>query len=253
MLSADHLRVSVPGKELCRDLSLEMKPGECWVILGCNGSGKTSLLHALAGFQKPAGGRVALDGVALEALPLREAARKMGALLQEDAPVFSGSVLEYVLLGRFPHIGSLTPSQDDLDFARANLARLSLTPLESRSLATLSGGERQRVRIAMLLTQDPQVFFLDEPLQHLDLPHQIETMKCFSQLARGQGRLVVMVLHDISWASRYCDHAILMFGEGRTSCGSTADQLDLRNLEDLYQCRIKMLSGDSNYYFPDIE
>lgn len=253
MLRANRLRVSVPGRELCRDLTLEMKRGECWVILGRNGSGKTSLLHALIGFQKPAGGGVSLDGVALEALPLREAARKMGALLQDDAPVFSGSVLEYVLLGRFPHIGSLTPDSNDLDFARANLARMSLTPLESRSLSTLSGGERQRARIAMLLTQDPQIFFLDEPLQHLDLPHQIETMKCFSQLAREQERLVIMVLHDISWASSYCDHAILMFGEGKTASGTCASQLDLHSLEELYQCRIKMLSDGSNYYFPDIE
>ncbi|MDP2828208.1 MAG: ABC transporter ATP-binding protein [Sulfuricellaceae bacterium] len=253
MLCAEHLRVTVPGRVLCHDLNLEMNLGECWVILGRNGCGKTSLLHTLIGFQKPAGGRVVLDGVATDALPLRLAAQKMGALLQEDTPVFSGSVLEYVLLGRFPHIGSLAPGAGDIDFARQNLARMSLNPLESHSLATLSGGERQRARIAMLLTQNPQIFFLDEPLQHLDLPHQIETMKCFSQLAREQNRLVVMVLHDISWANRYCDHAILMFDEGKISQGECTSQINVRNLEELYQCRIKMLPGDSNYYLPDIE
>ncbi len=228
MLHAANLTLSVPGKTLCRDLSFDVRPGECWAILGCNGSGKTTLLHVLSGLSAAAQGRAELDGKALHDFPRRELARQVGVLLQDEAQGFWGTVLEYVLLGRFPH------GDEDRTLARAALQRVGMDAFASRRLTTLSGGERQRVRIAQLLAQAPRLYCLDEPLQHLDLRHQADMMALFRELANQQARAVVMVLHEPWWAARYCSHALLLFEDGHTLGGAAEAVLTPENLEKLY-------------------
>ncbi len=230
MLSAENLILSVPGKVLYSGLSLSVHPGECWAILGCNGSGKTTLLHALSGLAPPLGGNVALDEKNFAGYPRRELARAIGVLLQDEAQGFWGTVLEYALLGRYPH------GDEDGGAALAALRRSGMEAFAPRRLATLSGGERQRVRIAQLLAQAPRLYCLDEPLQHLDLRHQAGMMALFRELAQEDGSAVVMVLHEPWWAVRYCSHALLLFGDGQTLGGAVQTVLNGENLEKLYGC-----------------
>lgn len=235
MLRAENLTLSVPGKVLCRDLSLTIRPGECWAILGCNGSGKTTLLHVLSGLAEPAAGQVAMDDVPLADIPRRELARRIGVLLQDEAAGYWGTVADYVLLGRFPH-SSGAADDEDSRLARDALQRVSMAAYTARRLATLSGGERQRVRIAQLLAQAPRLYCLDEPLQHLDLRHQAETMALLRDLARTVEQAVIMVLHEPWWAARYCSHALLLFDDGTSIGGETGAVLTRENLENLYGC-----------------
>lgn len=239
MLRAENLTLSVPGKTLCRDLSLTLRPGECWAILGCNGSGKTTLLHVLSGLAAPAVGRVMLDGTLLADIPRFELARRCGVLLQDEAAGYWGTVADYVLLGRFPH-SSGAADEEDQQLAREALQRVHMAACATRRLATLSGGERQRVRIAQLLAQAPRLYCLDEPLQHLDLRHQAQTMELFRDLARSANRAayraVVMVLHEPWWAARYCSHALLLFDDGTAMAGEASAVLTRDNLEKLYGC-----------------
>lgn len=254
MLRAEHLRLEVPGRVLCQDLTVELAPGQCWAILGKNGSGKTTLLHALGGLAKPAAGSILLDGRPLAEVARRRLAQRLGILLQEESHAFSGSALDYVLLGRFPHEAGLAPARDDTRAARQALQQTGMAHAAQQSFATLSGGERQRVRIAQLLAQAPEIYFLDEPLQHLDLPHQLAMMRLFAQLAGSSGKTVVMVLHDMFWASRHCDHALLMYDNGKTGCGESASQITLENMENLYQCRLQAIkTSDGNYFLPTLE
>ena len=126
-----------------------------------------------------------------------------------------------------------------------------MTELPVVHFITLSGGERQRARIALLLAQAPQCYLLDEPLQHLDLRHQASAMRLFSKLA-SQGKTLVMVLHDIGWANRFCDHILMLFDNGRTIAGTTEEVLNRNNLEALYQCNMtEFVLGSERHFVPE--
>ena len=219
LLAARGLRVTVGGHTVCAELEMACEAGRCVAILGRNGSGKTTLLHTLAGLRPPAAGTVALAGSDLATLGPRQIALTRGLLVQQQSDPFAATVLDTVLVGRHPHLGRWAwESAEDEHIARAALADLGLADLAARDIQTLSGGERQRVALAALLAQAPRRFLLDEPLNHLDLHYQIAALELFRHLA-GQGRGVVMVLHDINLAARYADQVVLLDGQGGAAVG----------------------------------
>lgn len=234
MLRAENLRIGFPGRTLVEILSVEFGAGQIWAILGRNGSGKSTLLRTLAGLQAPQSGRVLLDGSDLLSMPRRQAASRIGVLLQDESAEFWGTARDYVLMGRHPHAaGVFGWSRVDEDIAQAELAAQNLGPFSGRAYTTLSGGERQRARAAALFAQRPRAYLVDEPLQHLDLPHQIALLERLALEAR-RGALVVMVLHDLLFASRYCDHALLLHGDGRFDAGPCERTLDAGVLSGVY-------------------
>lgn len=239
ILQAQNLTVAIGGKVICRDLNVAIHAGECWGVLGQNGVGKTTLLRTLAGLYAPQAGVVSCNGTALPAHARRELARHLAVLMQNETGEFWGSVLEYVLLGRFPHRTLLFGySAQDEAIAQQALARLELTDLAQRPLNSLSGGESQRAAIAQILAQQAQCYLLDEPLQHLDLRHQVQAMRVFDEI-RKQGCALMMVLHDLSWAQRCCDHVVLQFADGRVLHGTAQELMTRANLEALYQCPLR--------------
>lgn len=252
MMQVKNLSLAVPGKTLCNKLSMEIQGGQCWAILGANGAGKSSLLHILSGAMPASSGEVLLFNKPLFSYNIRERARHIGILFQEYQPAFYGTVWEYVLLGRHPHAslgGKLT--QLELSTAELSMTLLGLRDFMQRSFQTLSGGERQRVRIAQLLVQAPQLFFLDEPLQHLDLRHQQLVLDHLKALAQTAQKAVVMVLHDALLAGRYCDHVLLLYEEGRVLLGPSKNMLKAPHLQELYQCPISEVSlPGGNFFVP---
>ncbi len=243
MLAAARLRLTVPGRTLVDGLDLTLAPGECWAVLGPNGVGKSSLLHALAGLRPAAGGEVALAGKAIERYPRRDVARRVGILLQDETESFWGSVVEYAMLGRMAHQGALFGADGGGEAAaRRALAELDLAAHVEQPYRTLSGGERQRARLAQLLVQAPQVWLLDEPLAHLDLGHQLAAMRLVAKLARA-GNTVVMALHEPLWAARVCGNALLLYDSGRFQLGPAKEVLTQVHLEALYGCRLEPVAG----------
>ena len=235
MLRTEGLRLAYPGRTLVEGLSVGFQPGDMWAVLGRNGSGKSTLLHALAALRTPQAGRVLLGKDVVETMPRRALARQVGVLLQEESREFWGSVRDYVLLGRYPHARSpFGWSAEDEAIAASEIEAMHLQNLADRPFATLSGGERQRARAAALFTQRPDVYLLDEPLQHLDLPHQVAVLERLSNEARDRGAIVVMVLHDLLFATRYCNRFLLLFGEGRHGVGRAGEVLTVDNLRELY-------------------
>ncbi len=239
MLEAKGLSLSAAGREFVSALDLSLAPGQCWSLLGRNGAGKTSLIHALAGLRQPQSGTVALDGVPLPAIGRRELARRLAVLLQDEQSDFWGSVLDYVLLGGYPRSGNAW-SRDDESLARAKrwLAELDLADRAAQGYRTLSGGERQRARIAQMLVQDADILLLDEPLQHLDLRHQAIAMGTLAARA-AEGKTVLAALHEPGHAARHCGFAVLLYDAGRASLGRSSDMLTQANLEALYRCRLE--------------
>ncbi len=223
LLEAERLALQVGERWLCCEFSLRLAAGECLVLLGPNGAGKTTLLHTLAGLRAPTVGAVRLGGRPYAAWPTLEAARFRGLLVQQQPDHFAASVLETVLIGRHPHLGRWGwEGAKDVAIARRALADAGLAGFEGRDVLTLSGGERQRVAIAALLAQAPRLFLLDEPLNHLDLHHQIATLELFRRIARTDpaGRGVVMVMHDLNLAARFADQVILLDGRGGVIAGA---------------------------------
>lgn len=255
LLSTHALTVSIAGKQVCRNLDLDLDAGTCLGILGPNGIGKTTLLHTLAGLRAPDSGEILLAGELISKLSRRAIARQLGLLIQQQEDSLPASVLETALIGRHPHIGFWRwESHADVAIARRMLKLTGLEGLEQRTQTHLSGGERRRLAIATILAQDPAVFLLDEPTHQLDLQHQITLLRLFAQLAHSQGRLVVISLHDVNLAARFCSHVLLMFGSGRTLAGPTREILTPENLSQLYHIPVLPVSWPGGtLYVPERE
>jgi len=242
VLAASGLAVTIAGRRVCVDLDFSVGRGECWAILGRNGAGKTTLLNTLAGLRAPETGTLEILGRPLAGLPRRELARLRGVLPQDDSDPFPATVMETVLIGRHPHLSRWTwEGREDIALARAALSAADMAGTDGREVATLSGGERRRVALATLLAQDPQLFLLDEPASHLDLAHQLAVLDRLVQRVRGEARALVMVVHDVNLALRYCDHALLLAG-GNAVAGTAADLLTPEHLSRLYGVRLQALS-----------
>jgi iron complex transport system ATP-binding protein len=239
ILKARDLAVSIGSHphlcRICTRLDLDLEPGARLAILGRNGAGKSTLLATLAGLRNADSGVVKLNGRTYADQGLAAAARLRGWLGQERGDPFASTVLETVLTGRHPHLGRWSwEAPADTEIARNALATMGLAGLEDRAIQTLSGGERQRAALATLLTQQPRLYLLDEPLAHLDLNHQIATLELLSRLARTESCALAMVLHDPNFALRYSDRALLLFGDGTHREGPTAAVLDAASLSRLY-------------------
>lgn len=250
LLTVRGLAVAVGGRSVVRGLDLELAAGERLAILGRNGAGKTTLLHTLAGLREPAAGRIDLCGAELAQTPPRRVAQLRGVLLQQQVDAFPASVLETALIGRHPWLERWAwESAGDARIARAALAAVDLAGFAARDVQTLSGGERQRLAIATLLTQQPRLALLDEPLSHLDLNHQIAALQLLARTAQETGTALVMVMHDPGLAARYCDRALLVHGDGRVESGSAAAMLTAERLSALYQHPLRMVEADGQRCF----
>ncbi len=252
VLSAQQLSVSAGQRRLVTDLTVSFAPGEFAVILGRNGCGKSLTLHTLAGLRPPFGGAVALDGQPLTQRSRRDIARRLGVLTQDLEDGFASTVMESLLIGRHPHLSLLErEGPEDRRLARAALARAGLAGFEERATETLSGGEQRRCAIAALLTQDPQVFLLDEPSNHLDPQQQLAVLGLFRQEA-DRGRTVVAILHDPTLAARFADSALLLYGDGTWLAGPAAQVLNAPALSQLYQTPLTEVAAGNRRVFTSL-
>ena len=252
MLAARGVTLQAGRRALVAGLDLDVAPGELWAVLGCNGSGKSTLLAALAGLAQPAAGGVSVGGRALAAWPRRALAREAGLLLQREDHDYWGTLADYVRLGRYPHAGPPFGGDAAGDAAvAAALAVFDLAACAGQRYATLSGGERQRARLAQLWAQAPRLLLLDEPLQHLDLRHQLQAMAAIRAAVQAEARAALVVLHDIAFAA-HCDRVLLLYGDGRHAQGAATELLTPERLGELYGCRLARCAGDAAHLVPVI-
>lgn len=189
-------------------LSLHLQSGDTLGILGANGVGKTTLLHTLAALRSYEQGKISIEAENREKnLPeftALELARTVGLLLQDLSFEFPASVEETVGLGAYPRKSD--PKQErDADLAKI-LTQFELNQLKTRCVTQLSGGEKRRVQLAMLALQNPEIYLLDEPNNHLDLRHQLSVLSYFQRL----NKILIMNLHDVNLAQRFCTHILLL-------------------------------------------
>ena len=254
LISCNNLNVKIADKIICKALSLSINAGENWAILGMNGCGKTTLLHTLSGLlptqsqsqSKPS--EININNALLSSLSRKEIAQQLSLLLQHQEDHFPGTVLESVLIGRHPHLQSWQwETEDDHKLALNTLNLVGLANFAERSILTLSGGERQRVALATLLVQQTNIRLLDEPVNHLDIHHQHEVMKLLT--SNNSAIANVFVLHDVNLAVRYCDHALLIYEDGRAQQGLCTDILTAQNLSELYQHPLQEIKHNDQRWF----
>lgn len=252
LLETQNLEILINDKTVCKGLDFKVRHGEHWGIIGVNGIGKTTLLHTLAGLREPACGTVSLQGDQLVNMPRRKIAQTIGVLLQNDTQAFPGTVLETALIGRHPFLKSWQwESREDLELAQRALELVDLTDMGSRMINTLSGGESRRLSLASLITQDPLLYLLDEPTNHLDMHHQISILDMLAKKTNAKKQSTIMILHDLNLAQRFCDHIMLLFGEGETLTGPTADVLTTDSLSRLFNHpTIKIDSPNGPVFLP---
>ncbi len=213
-------------------------------MLGPNGAGKTTLLHTLAGLRAPRSGEVRLGDTPLASIKRRTVSRHLGLVFQERHDEFPATVLETALIGRHPWLSPWQmESGEDLVIAERALERLDVGHLSDRWVSTLSGGERQRVAIATVLAQNPDIWLLDEPSNHLDLRHQVAVMALLKAQA-GAGRAIFMCLHDLNLAARWCSHLLLLFPDGGACWGTADTMLVPSSLERLYSQKLLTVEVD---------
>lgn len=212
MMKAEGLSGGYGDSELINNVSLTVEKGEFLGILGPNGSGKTTLLHLLTGTLPAKEGVVYLAGKPLTDYKPKELAQIMAVLPQKTDQAFTFTVKETVAFGRYPFQTGLFRQQTEKDEAiiQEAMEQTGVAAFAQKSIRELSGGEQQRVYMAQALAQQPQIIFLDEPTNFLDLAYQKELLDLIKRLTRENGLAAVSVFHDLNTASLYCDELLFM-------------------------------------------
>ncbi|MCW8931907.1 MAG: ABC transporter ATP-binding protein [Gammaproteobacteria bacterium] len=255
-LKINNLSLSIADKVICKELNIQFNQGEFWGIMGVNGVGKTTLLQTIIGLPNNSThidtnmALITLNDKNIFGFKRIDLAKKMGLMLQEYEYNFPSTVLEAALIGRHPFINHWQwENEDDKTLASLALNEVGLKNFYQREVNTLSGGEKRRLNLATLLTQNPDYYLLDEPVNHLDIKAQLEILSLlknkFSQNKQGG----IMVIHDPNLAYRYCDHMLLLFDNGQWLSGKTTDILNKDNLGRLYNCPIHQLNDEQHTFF----
>lgn len=233
-LTLSGLRASYGDRNVIPNLDAFIPGGAVTTIIGPNGCGKSTLLRAAAQLISSSGS-ILLDDVNVRSLRRKELARQIGVLPQSPIAPPGVVVSDLVARGRHPHQSWFRQwsSDDEEEVARA-LELTHVADLADRPVSSLSGGQRQRVWISMVLAQDTEVLFLDEPTTYLDLSHSIEVLNLVTELKHRLGRTVVMVLHDLNLAARYSDYVIVMADGQVTAAGKPSEVLTEELLESSF-------------------
>lgn len=242
-VTAKAVTVRYNGRVAVEKVDLEVGPGEWVALIGPNGAGKSSLIRAIAG-SVPFEGEVLVDGRSITSMGRKDLARRVAVVPQHPVLPPGMRVIDYVLLGRTPHLGYLAAeSESDFVAALGALARLDGDDLSVRSLGTLSGGERQRVVLARALAQEPDVLLLDEPTASLDIGHEQQVLDLVDDLRAEREMAVIAALHDLTIAGQYADRLALM-GGGKIVVEGAADTVLTEEVLAMFEgARVSILRG----------
>jgi iron complex transport system ATP-binding protein len=245
-LAVEGVRVELDSAVVVDGLGLEVGEGEWLGIIGPNGAGKTTFLRAVAGLVAYTGS-IRLFGDEVDGLGRRDVARRVAMVPQSPVIPPEMTVLEYVVIGRTPHLGYTgAPGPRDVDACRAALARLDVAQLVDRRLGSLSGGERQRAVLARAMAQDARLILLDEPTTALDVGAQQQVLELVADLRESRGLTVMSAMHDLTVAGQYPDRLVLIDGGREAVSGSPAEVLTEELIARHYGASVRVVSdGDT--------
>ncbi|MBT8142958.1 MAG: ABC transporter ATP-binding protein [Gammaproteobacteria bacterium] len=236
-------------KTLLENFTAIFEPGQVVCLLGQNGSGKTRLLHTLAGLEKTTQGSIRLNQKELGLYSRKHIAQLLGLVTQAHEDPFPMSVFAHALSGRHPYLGLLDwESASDKELTTSALQQVELQLQAEQDVQTLSGGERKRLAIARILTQDPDIILWDEPTNHLDPAHQKQTIELILDL-KLKNKTQVVALHDVNHAAHIATHILYLMDDAQWCFGKVDEMLSLEALQNVYKTGFRKLSDGKQQYF----
>lgn len=231
-------------KTVIEDVSLSIQKGKLTSFIGPNGAGKSTLISMISRLIAKDEGIITIDGEDISKSKEQDLARKISILKQSNTMSVKLTVRELISFGRFPYSkGNLKKA--DWEMVDQSIAYMELEELQDRYLDELSGGQRQRAYIGMVLAQDTDYILLDEPLNNLDMRHSTQIMKTLRRLTKELGKTVIIVIHDINFASCYSDDIVALKDGKIIKQGPTCDVIDSCVLKEVYDMDIPVQHIDN--------
>ncbi len=237
MIQVKELTKKYGNKSVVEDVTVDIQPGMITSFIGPNGAGKSTLLSMVSRLLNADTGEVLLDKADVRRWKSDEFAKRVSILKQSNYMNVRLTIRELVAFGRFPYTKGRLNDEDNVKVDEA-LAYMNLEDLQHNFLDELSGGQRQRAFIAMVIAQDTEYILLDEPLNNLDMKHSVQIMKILRKLVDELGKTVVIVLHDINFASVYSDRIVALKDGRVVKDGPTHDIINSEALKDIYDMDI---------------
>ena len=251
MIEVKNLTKKYGNKTVVDNVSFNIEKGKITSFIGPNGAGKSTVLSMISRIMDKDNGTVTIDGTELEKWNDTELAKKLSILKQSNNINVRLTIREIVSFGRYPYCeGRL--KEEDIKYVDEAIAYMELTDIQDRYLDELSGGQRQRAYIAMVLAQNTEYVFLDEPLNNLDMKHSVSMMKVFRRLVDELNKTVVIVMHDINFASVYSDNIVILKNGKLAKNDTTENIINKETLEDIYEINfdIREINGNKiSVYF----
>ncbi|WP_044893539.1 ABC transporter ATP-binding protein [Bacillus alveayuensis] len=239
MVEVKNVSKQYGNKYVVKDVSLTIPKQKITAFIGPNGAGKSTLLSMISRIIKKDGGEILIDGQDISKCKSNDLAKKISILKQSNHLNLRLTVRELVSFGRFPYSSGNLTKEDEKHVDEAILY-MGLEDIENKFLDQLSGGQRQRAFIAMVIAQDTEYILLDEPLNNLDMKHSVQIMKMLRKLVDELGKTIVIVLHDINFASVYADYVVAMKNGELVHVGPTDHVIDHSVLKDVYDMDINI-------------
>ncbi|MBP1968530.1 iron complex transport system ATP-binding protein [Virgibacillus natechei] len=231
-------------KKVIEDVSVEIEKGTITSFIGPNGAGKSTLISMVSRLISKDDGEITIDGEDILESKNNELAKKISILKQSNAINLKLTIRELVSFGRFPYSqGKL--GKEDWEKVDQAIDYMELRDMQDKFLDELSGGQRQRAHIAMVIAQDTEYILLDEPLNNLDMRHSVSIMKTLRKLVDELGKTIVIVIHDINFASCYSDNIVALKDGEIVKQGRTCDVIDKCVLKDIYDMDIDIKEIDN--------
>jgi iron complex transport system ATP-binding protein len=222
-------------KEVLKDVTFQVLPGEMVGLIGPNGCGKSTIIRALTRIISPYKGKILLDGKNVVKIPRQELARMLGVVPQMPLLPSAFTAFEVVLMGRNPHLGLFQyEGKREMNIAWHAMEKTMTQHLAKRRVGELSGGEIQCLLIARVLTQETKALLLDEPTANLDIGRQVEILNLIKNLCLENNLAVLTALHDLNLASQYCDRLVLINNGRVHALGTPSEVITPGNIKEVY-------------------
>ncbi|TCP97796.1 iron complex transport system ATP-binding protein [Cricetibacter osteomyelitidis] len=243
MFQLNQVSFAIPQRTLLQPVSLTFEQGKVYGLIGHNGSGKSTLIKLMARQQKLSGGEILVNQKPIEQWGSREFAREVAYLPQHLPTATQLTTCELIAMGRYAWQGLFgRKNEQDQQIIQQAMELTHTTKFTDQLVDTLSGGERSRIWLAMLLAQQSNFLLLDEPLAPLDIAHQVDVMQLIHKLSRELNLGIVIVIHDINLASRFCDHLVALHSGHLLSQGNSAEIVNPSSLNAIYGIDLNVIS-----------